>query len=168
MGENSTRSPSLFITSQKLQEQRGALGKMTFENEKHRAIWQDVLKLELISSEESGYDDGDEVIYVKPLPWRSKQFSEFVARLDIQAVSNKSAMAKRQSKRRLENLLHVFVQLLMSQIGFLLTSDIPQLADIYISLQTFDWNYDLETSIDDGLHSSLTASCKSLNQIFFC
>ena len=55
----------------------------------------------------------------------------------------------------------------MSQIGFLLTSDIPQLADIYISLQTFDWNYDLETSIDDGLHSSLTASCKSLNQIFF-
>ena len=75
--------------------------KMTFENEKHRAIWQDVLKLELISSEESGYDDGDEVIYVKPLPWRSKQFSEFVARLDIQAVSNKSAMAKRQSKRRL-------------------------------------------------------------------
>ena len=101
MGENSTRSPSLFITSQKLQEQRGALGKMTFENEKHRAIWQDVLKLELISSEESGYDDGDEVIYVKPLPWRSKQFSEFVARLDIQAVSNKSAMAKRQSKRRL-------------------------------------------------------------------
>ena len=85
MGKNTTTSTSLFITSQKLQERRAALGKMTFENEKHRAIWQDVLKLELISSEESGYDDGDEVIYVKPLPWRSKQFSEFVAHLDIQA-----------------------------------------------------------------------------------
>ena len=143
MGENSTRSTSLFITSQKLQERRAALGKMTFANEKHRAIWQDVLKLELISSEESGYDDGDEVIYVKPLPWRSKQFSEFVARLDIQAVSNKSAMAKRQSKRRLENLLHVFVQLLMSQIGFLLTSE----SVIYLSWLIYIYPCKLSTGI---------------------
>lgn len=40
------------------------------------------------------------IIYVKSLPWCSKQFSESVANLhDIQAASNKSAMAKKQSKK---------------------------------------------------------------------
>ena len=80
-------------------DRRTALGKMTFDDEEHRKIWQDVLKLELIRSEEN-----DAVI--KSLPWCSKQFCEFVAHLDIQAVSNKLAMAKKQSKA-LEKLLHV-------------------------------------------------------------
>ena len=35
---------------------------MTFDDKKNRAIWQGVLKSELISSEESGYEDGDEVM----------------------------------------------------------------------------------------------------------
>jgi len=88
---------------QKLQERRAALGKMTFEDEKYREIWRNVLKLDLMSSEESGEDDNrEEVIYTKPLPWRSKKFNEFVARLDIQTASEMASLAKRQKKKRLE------------------------------------------------------------------
>ena len=92
-----------MFSLQKLLERRAALGKMTFEDEKHREKWQDVLKLDLISSEESGKDDnGEEVIYTKPLPWRSKKFNEFVARLDIQTQSEMSSLAKRQKKKRIQ------------------------------------------------------------------
>ena len=76
---------------------------MTFEDEKYWEIWRNVLKLDLMSSEESGEDDNrEEVIYTKPLPWRSKKFSEFVARLDNQTASDMSSLAKRQKKKRLE------------------------------------------------------------------
>jgi len=74
-----------MFSLQKLQEREAALGKMTFEDEKYREIWSNVLKLDLMSSEESGEDDNrEEVIYTKSLPWRSKKFIEFVACLDIQ------------------------------------------------------------------------------------
>ena len=69
---------------------------MYFPNEKHREMWQNVLRFDTISSKESG----EEVIYVKHIPWRSKRFNDFVTHLDTQATSQKSAMARRQSKQR--------------------------------------------------------------------
>ena len=72
---------------------------MFFPDEQHRAMWQNALRFDTISSEESG-EEGEEVIYVKHIPWRSERFNDFVARLDTQATSKKSAMAKRQSKQR--------------------------------------------------------------------
>ena len=62
-------------------------------------MWQNVLQFDTISSEESGEEEGEEVIYVKHIPWSSKQFNDFVTRLDTQATSQKSAMARRQSKQ---------------------------------------------------------------------
>ena len=73
---------------------------MYFPNEKHREMWQNVLQFDTISSEESGEEEGEEVIYVKHIPRRSKQFNDFVTRLDTHATSQKSAMARRQSKQR--------------------------------------------------------------------
>ena len=75
---------------------------MSFPDEKHQEMWQNVLWFDTISSEESGEEEGEEVIYVKHIPWRSKRFNDFVTRLDTQATSQKSrsAMARRQSKQR--------------------------------------------------------------------
>ena len=42
----------------------------------------------------------DDTIYVNPLPWRSSQVNSFMARLDDQAQSSKSATSKRLSKKR--------------------------------------------------------------------
>ena len=89
-----------FIFLQKLQERRAALEKMSFEDEAQKDMWLKVLQFDAISSEESGNEDGD-VIYVKPLPWRSKKCNDFISLLDAQAQVNKSSLAKRQSKQRL-------------------------------------------------------------------
>ena len=54
-----------------------------------------------MSSEESGEELGEEVMFVKPLPWRSEKFNAFISRIDTQIDSEKSDLAKRLSKRRL-------------------------------------------------------------------
>ena len=61
-------------------------------------MWQNVLRFDTISSEES--EEGEEVIYVKHIPWHSKRFNDLVTCLDTHATSQKSAMARRQSKHR--------------------------------------------------------------------
>jgi hypothetical protein len=73
---------------------------MSVDDEKYRAMWENVLKLEMMSSENSGDDSSDDTIYVKPLPWRSSQVNSFMAQLDDQAQSSKSATSKRLSKKR--------------------------------------------------------------------
>ena len=73
---------------------------MTMKDEKHRDRWQKVLHIELMSSEESCEEDED-TICVKPLPWRSQKFEEFLQRLDSCTSSKKSSMSKRQSKNRI-------------------------------------------------------------------
>ena len=60
-------------------------------------MWQNVLRFDTMSSEESGEEEGEEVIYVKHIPWRCKRFKDFVTRLDTQSTSHKSAMANHRS-----------------------------------------------------------------------
>ena len=55
-----------------------------------------------MSSEESGNEDGEEVNIVMELPWRSSLVDEFFESLDSQLMSEKSAQAKRQTKRRVK------------------------------------------------------------------
>ena len=59
------------------------------------------VRFDTISSEESGEE---EVIYVKHIPWRSKQLNYFVTRLDTLTTSQKSAMARRLSKQRVPDV----------------------------------------------------------------
>ena len=55
-----------------------------------------------MSSEESGSEDGEEVNIVMELPWCSSLVDEFFQSLDGQLMSEKSAKAKRQTKRRVK------------------------------------------------------------------
>ena len=55
---------------------------------------------EFMSSEESGTDDGHEVVITKPLPWRSQYCSTMFKRIDDYVDRHRSSQAKRQMKRR--------------------------------------------------------------------
>lgn len=54
------------------------------------------MRVEVMSSEESE----DDLIKVKPLPWRSTRVKDFFQSLDEHQYNDKSAQAKRQMKRR--------------------------------------------------------------------
>ena len=73
---------------------------MTFDDNKHRNMWENILSVEMMSSENSGDDSSDDTIFVKPLPWRSSEVNSFMARLDEQTLSTKSVSSKRMSRKR--------------------------------------------------------------------
>lgn len=55
----------------------------------------------MMSSEES--DDGnDEIIIVKPLPWRNSKVTQFFHSLDEKGAESKTSQAKRQRKQRVD------------------------------------------------------------------
>jgi len=68
-----------------------------------RVKWEKVLVTELISTDESETEDGEAVLVVKELTWRSdKVDSKFFAKLDSAHKSRMSEQASRQTKRRIE------------------------------------------------------------------
>ena len=73
---------------------------MKLADAKDREKWEKVMNLEFISSEDSGVDDGDEVLIVRPLPWRSTRVDHMFTDLDKKSLDDKSPLAKRQMKRR--------------------------------------------------------------------
>ena len=50
-----------------------ALEKMTFSKQEDKALWEKVLVLEMMSSEDSEIDEEEEVLMVHPLPWRASK-----------------------------------------------------------------------------------------------
>jgi len=67
-----------------------------------RVKWEKVLVTELISTDESETEDGEAVLVVKKLTWRSDRVSKFFATLDSAHKSHMSEQASRQTKRRIE------------------------------------------------------------------
>lgn len=76
----------------------------TTNPERQRERWHQVLKIELMSSEESDQDDEtkEEFVAVKPLPWRSAEVNSLLLRLDQHIHEMKSPQARRQTKKRVE------------------------------------------------------------------
>ena len=64
------------MCTQKLQEQRATLNKSSMP-QKDRDKWGKVLVAEMMSSEESD-EENEEVIAVKPLPWRTEKVSSLL------------------------------------------------------------------------------------------
>lgn len=60
------------------------------------------MTIEYISSEESGCDDGDEVIITRRLPWLSATTQQFKRKLDLEIRNSKTPLARRQTKRRVD------------------------------------------------------------------
>ena len=73
---------------------------MSFSNKEVLEKWRQVIKIEYISSEESGVDDENEVIILKSMPWRSVHVGQLFHRLDVKSLEDKSPQARRQMKKR--------------------------------------------------------------------
>ena len=87
---------------QKLQDRRSVFKKRTGYSEKNIEKWNKVFVCDLMSSEESGED---EMIIVRPLPWRNPRVDELFVSLDDQLRKEQSAQAKRQMKKRTIGLM---------------------------------------------------------------
>jgi len=90
----------LIIFQQKLEERMATLSKVKFADPKDKGKWEKVLILELMSSEDSGTDDDDDILVVRPLPWRSSKVDQMFKELDKETLSGKSPRSRRQMKQR--------------------------------------------------------------------
>lgn len=86
--------------AQKLDERGASLNEMVFADARYREAWEKVMTPDMIFSEDSGTDDGEEVLVVRPLPWRSARGSYMFQEVDRQNLKDKSPQSRRQMKRR--------------------------------------------------------------------
>ena len=63
-------------------------------------LWEKVLILGFMSSEESDLDNEEEVLTLHPLPWRAEKVDMLFRKLDEITLKAKSPQARRQMKRR--------------------------------------------------------------------
>ena len=70
-------------------------------SEEQRTKWLKVMRTEVMSSEESDVDgNGDEVLHIRPLPWRSSEVNRMFAKIDTYIMAGKSPASKRQLKKK--------------------------------------------------------------------
>jgi hypothetical protein len=91
---------SFYTDLQKLNERKSQAAKGEYLNEEDREKWLKAMKLEVMSSDESAEEDGEEILIVYPLPWLSVEGVAFKNRMDAEKKKEKSSQALRQTKRR--------------------------------------------------------------------
>ena len=76
---------------------------MKTSSDEDKKMWEDVLVMDLMSSEESAVDDetGEDVLIIHPLPWQSNHYNKFIDELTEECQSEKSPQALRQAKKRI-------------------------------------------------------------------
>ena len=72
-----------------------------FSSDEDRKMWMSVLKLEAMSSDESGEDEDEEILIIHPIPWLTADVVSFKQALDSEIKKEKSPQANRQTKRRM-------------------------------------------------------------------
>ena len=81
------------LLSQKLTERTAALRKLKFKKKSDADVWMKVMCLDMMSSDESGMDEEDEVYRVRVLPWRKDPVKRMFNTLDSEALKVKSRQA---------------------------------------------------------------------------
>ena len=71
---------------------------MSLTDKEELEKWRQIIKIDYMSSEESGVDE-NEVIIVKSLPWHSVHVGQLFRRLDEKGLEEKSPQARRQMKK---------------------------------------------------------------------
>ena len=89
-----------LMHSQKLTERKASLEKMAFSKQEDKTLWEKILVVEMMSSEDSEVDEEEEVLAVHPLPWRASKVDVMLKRLDDDMKETKSLQARRQMKKR--------------------------------------------------------------------
>ena len=73
---------------------------MAFSDEKQRERWQCAMRIDMMSSEESGQEGDNDVIVIKTLPWRSEQVNKLMNQLDKKVDVGRTPQARRQMMPR--------------------------------------------------------------------
>lgn len=74
--------------------------KADYRNQEDKDKWLKLMKIEVMSSDESAEEDGEEVLIIHPLPWISAEVVAFKQKMDAEIKKEKSSQARRQTKRR--------------------------------------------------------------------
>ena len=85
---------------QKLAERMKAVEKAQFRIDEEKGKWNKVLSLDFMSSEESGYEEEEEVLIHHLIPWISSTVKSFKRKLA--SLNGKSPQSKRQKKPRVD------------------------------------------------------------------
>lgn len=87
---------------QKLNERKAMMAKGKFkEGERDMQVWKSLMTIEIMSSDESGEEEGEEILLVHALPWLSETVTQFKMSLDHEIISSRTPQARRQMKKRL-------------------------------------------------------------------
>ena len=81
-------------------DRRAALKLQKFKKTSDQAQWEQLLKIEYMSSEESDVDGEEDVLTVRDLPWRKPAVKRMFSTLDAESAKRKTPQSKRQMKRR--------------------------------------------------------------------
>lgn len=84
---------------QRLSERQAEFKRLSY-SDGDRVKWGKVLTTELVSSDESGFEDEKPVLIVNELTWRSDKVSNFFMKLDKAHEARKTEQANRQTKAR--------------------------------------------------------------------
>ncbi len=94
----------IVLSTQKYTERKAMAAKATYASEEEKEKWLSIIRMEMMSSEESADDEGEDVIVIHPLPWLSAEVTAFKQKLDEKSKNEKSPLARRQTKKRITGL----------------------------------------------------------------
>ena len=84
-----------------MMDRRAALKFQKFKKPSDKSLWEQLLKTDYMSSEESDIDGEEDVLNVHNLPWRKPAIKKMFATLDAESSKRKTAQSRRQMKRRI-------------------------------------------------------------------
>ena len=98
---------SITLSLQKFKMRKAAFAKTTAITEEEKKNWAAIMKLEMMSSEESGCDSGSDhedgvtSMFIKhPLPWRSNKITALFKSLDGKARKRQSRRGQQMMQQR--------------------------------------------------------------------
>ena len=81
-------------------DRHASLQLQKFKKQSDKLLWEQLMKAEYMSSEESDIDEGEDILKVHDLPWRKPGVKRMFATLDSETAKRKTPQSKRQMKRR--------------------------------------------------------------------
>ena len=72
--------------------------KASYKDQEEKESWRKTMKIEFVSSDESGCDEGVDVIITMPLPWLSETVTVYKQALDLAVFQERTPLARRQTK----------------------------------------------------------------------
>lgn len=83
-----------------MMERKASLKLKKFKKESDKALWEQLMIMDFMSSEESDMDGDEDVLIVHSLPWRKPSVKKMFSTLDADISRNRSSQSRRQMKRR--------------------------------------------------------------------